>query len=40
MNRNLALEFVRVTEEAAMGAAREMGRGNEMRADHVAVFIH
>lgn len=37
MNRNLALEFVRVTEAAALASAREMGRGDEKLADHVAV---
>lgn len=37
MNRNLALEFVRVTEAAAMAAARWMGRGNEKMADQAAV---
>ncbi len=37
MDRNLALEFVRVTEAAAMNAARLMGRGNEKAADQAAV---
>lgn len=37
MNRNLALEFVRVTEAAALASARQMGRGNEKLADHEAV---
>lgn len=37
MDRNFALEFVRVTEAAALAAAREMGRGDEKHADHVAV---
>lgn len=37
MDRNFALEFVRVTEAAALASAREMGRGNEKLADHVAV---
>ena len=37
MDRNFALEFVRVTEAAAIAAAREMGRGNEKQADHMAV---
>lgn len=37
MDRNFALEFVRVTEAAAIAAAREMGRGNEKQADHLAV---
>ncbi|WP_127716023.1 class II fructose-bisphosphatase [Halobacteriovorax sp. HLS] len=37
MNRNLALEFVRVTEMAAIASARWMGRGNEKAADQAAV---
>ena len=37
MDRNLALEVVRVTEAAAIAAARLMGRGNEKQADQVAV---
>jgi fructose-1,6-bisphosphatase class II len=37
MNRNFALEFVRVTEAAALASARLMGRGDETAADHVAV---
>jgi fructose-1,6-bisphosphatase class II len=37
MNRNLALEFVRVTELAAIGSARWMGRGDEKAADQAAV---
>src|SRR6187397_655420 len=37
MNRNLALEFIRVTEMAALGSARWMGRGDEKAADHAAV---
>ena len=37
MERNLALEFVRVTEAAALSSARMMGRGDEMGADHAAV---
>ena len=37
MNRNLALEFVRVTEMAAIASARLMGRGNETAADQAAV---
>ncbi len=36
-DRNLALELVRVTEAAAIAAARLMGRGNERNADQVAV---
>ncbi len=37
MDRNFALEFVRVTEAAALGCARLMGRGDEKAADHEAV---
>ena len=37
MNRNLALEFVRVTEMAAIASARLMGRGDEKMADKAAV---
>ncbi|MFT6633535.1 MAG: fructose-1,6-bisphosphatase II [Bacteriovoracaceae bacterium] len=37
MNRNLALEFVRVTEMAAIASARFMGRGDEKAADKAAV---
>ncbi|RME93841.1 MAG: class II fructose-bisphosphatase [Candidatus Hydrogenedentota bacterium] len=37
MDRNLALEFVRVTEAAALSAARWMGRGDEKGADQAAV---
>lgn len=37
MNRNLTLEVVRVTEAAAIAAAKQMGRGNEKKADQVAV---
>ncbi|MCY4443486.1 MAG: class II fructose-bisphosphatase [Proteobacteria bacterium] len=37
MNRLLALEFVRVTEAAALACAPEMGHGNEKRADELAV---
>ena len=36
-DRNLALEVVRVTEAAALASAREMGSGDRMHADHVAV---
>ena len=35
--RNLALELVRVTESAALSAARFMGRGNKEAADKAAV---
>jgi len=37
MDRNLALEFVRVTEAAAIAAARWMGRGDKHAADQAAV---
>jgi fructose-1,6-bisphosphatase class II len=37
MNRNFAMEFVRVTEAAALASARLMGRGDEKAADHAAV---
>jgi fructose-1,6-bisphosphatase II / sedoheptulose-1,7-bisphosphatase len=37
MERNLALEAVRVTEAAAIAASRWMGRGNEKAADQAAV---
>jgi fructose-1,6-bisphosphatase II len=36
-DRNLALELVRVTEAAAMGAARWVGRGDKTAADQAAV---
>jgi fructose-1,6-bisphosphatase II len=36
-DRNLALEFVRITEAAALSSARLMGRGDRNGADHVAV---
>ena len=35
--RNLALELVRVTEAAALGAGRQMGRGDKNAADKAAV---
>ena len=35
--RNLALELVRVTEAAALAAARWMGRGDKVAADQAAV---
>ncbi|CAN5644759.1 class II fructose-bisphosphatase [soil metagenome] len=37
MDRNLALEFVRITEAAALASARWMGRGDEKAADQAAV---
>lgn len=37
MDRNLALEVVRVTESAALAAARFMGKGESMAADEAAV---
>src|SRR5918997_1162402 len=36
-DRNLALELVRVTEAAALGAARWIGRGDKNAADQAAV---
>jgi fructose-1,6-bisphosphatase class II len=37
MDRNLALEFVRITEAAALSSSRWMGRGQEKAADQAAV---
>ena len=37
MDRNLALEFVRITEAAALASAKWMGHGNEKAADQAAV---
>ena len=37
MDRNLALEFIRVTESAAIAAAKWMGRGDGKAADKAAV---
>lgn len=37
MDRNLALEFVRITEAAAVACSRWMGRGDEKSADQAAV---
>lgn len=37
MERNLALEFVRITEAAALASAKWMGRGDEKAADQAAV---
>jgi len=37
LDRNLALDLVRVTEGAALAAARWMGRGDRNRADAAAV---
>src|ERR1700739_3382573 len=37
MDRNLALEVVRVTEAAALAASLDVGRGDEKHADQVAV---
>jgi len=36
-DRNLALELARVTEAAAMGAGRWIGRGDKIAADQAAV---
>ena len=38
MDRNLALEFVRVTEAAAIEAAKWVGRGEKKKADGAAVY--
>src|SRR3970040_142096 len=35
--RNLALDLVRVTEAAALAAARHMGRGDKVKGDQAAV---
>ena len=37
MDRNLALEFVRITESAALACSKFMGRGDEKAADQAAV---
>ena len=37
MDRNLALEFVRVTEAAAISAAKWFGKGDKKAADGAAV---
>jgi fructose-1,6-bisphosphatase/sedoheptulose 1,7-bisphosphatase-like protein len=37
VDRNLALELARVTEAAALMAARWMGRGDKIAADQAAV---
>ncbi len=37
MDRNLALEFVRVTEAAAIAAAKWVGKGDKIKADGAAV---
>jgi fructose-1,6-bisphosphatase class II len=37
VDRNLALEFVRITEAAALSSAKWMGRGDEKAADQAAV---
>jgi len=37
MDRNLALEFVRVTEAAAIAAAKWVGKGDKLKADGAAV---
>lgn len=39
MDRNLALDFVRVTEAAAMAAARWVGKGDKHSADDAAVRL-
>lgn len=37
MDRNLAIDLVRVTEAAALGAAKHMGRGDKIAADQAGV---
>ena len=37
MDRELAMEFARVTEAAALNSARWMGRGDKIAADDAAV---
>ena len=37
MDRNLALELIRVTEAAALSCSRLMGRGDKNKADEAAV---
>jgi fructose-1,6-bisphosphatase/sedoheptulose 1,7-bisphosphatase-like protein len=37
MDRNLALEFVRITEAAALASAKWIGSGQEKAADQAAV---
>ena len=37
MDRNLALEVVRVTEAAALSCARFLGKGDEKGADQSAI---
>jgi len=37
MDRNLALELARVTEAAALAASKQVGRGDKVEADQVAV---
>lgn len=39
MDRNLAMEFVRVTEAAAIAAARWVGKGNKKAADQAATNL-
>ena len=39
LQRNLTLEFVRVTEEAAIAAARWLGKGDKNSADQAAVNV-
>ena len=39
MDKNLALDFVRVTEAAAIAAARWVGKGNKVKADAAATNL-
>ena len=37
MDRNLALEFVRITEAAAISCAPHMGKGDKIKADQAGL---
>lgn len=39
MDRNLALELVRVTEAAALASSRRVGKGDKVAADDAAIGI-
>jgi len=39
MDRNLAMEFVRVTEAAALSASKWVGKGDKIKADQAAVSL-
>lgn len=40
MQRNLALELVRVTEAAALAGGRWLGKGDKNAADQVRLFTN